>query len=92
MKEIDQVCALFWCSLLRPLIEGKTEPEDALRCPVRKRNKVNPIPPGQRRASFKLTETCPQPTNPSTRSRKKTTLTLGAFSMRAPAKTQIRPC
>lgn len=32
MREKDQVWALFWCSLLRPLIEGETEPDDAPRC------------------------------------------------------------
>jgi putative transposase len=49
MNEKDQVWALFWCSLLRPLIEGETEPEDALRCLREIAAQEHLFPDGRRR-------------------------------------------
>jgi putative transposase len=49
MREKDQVWALFWCSLLRPLIEGETEPEDALRCLREIAAQEHLFPDGRRR-------------------------------------------
>jgi len=49
MRKKDQVWALFWCSLLRPLIEGETEPEDAPRCLGEIAAQEHLFPDGRRR-------------------------------------------
>ena len=49
MNEKEQARGLFWCSLLRPLIEGETEDEDALRCLREIAAQEHVFPDGQRR-------------------------------------------
>jgi len=49
MNEKDQAWGLFWCSLLRPLIEGETEDEDAPRCLREIAAQEHVFPDGQRR-------------------------------------------
>ena len=49
MNEKEQARGLFWCSLLRPLIEGETEEEDALRCLREVAAREHVFPDGQRR-------------------------------------------
>jgi len=55
MNEKDQIWALFWCSLLRPLIEGEVEPEDALRCLRQIAAQEHLFPDGRRRTVSLIT-------------------------------------
>jgi len=48
MNEKEQARGLFWCSLLRPLIEGETEDGDALRCLREIAAREHVFPDGQR--------------------------------------------
>ena len=49
MNEKEQARGLFWCSLLRPLIEGETEDGDALRWLREIAAREHVFPDGQRR-------------------------------------------
>ena len=49
MRENDQVWALFWCSLLRPLIEGEIEQGEVTRCLREIAAQVHLFPDGRRR-------------------------------------------
>lgn len=49
MNEKEQARGLFWCSLLRPLIEGETEDEEVLRCLREIASGEHVFPDGQRR-------------------------------------------
>ena len=49
MTEKDQAWALFWCSLLRPLIDSETEPEDTPRVLREIASHEHLFPDGRRR-------------------------------------------